>query len=36
MIGMNFINFVILVVISILLGLAVWTEALRQAGFTFF
>ena len=29
MIGMNFINFVILVVISILLGLAVWTEALR-------
>ena len=36
MVGMNFIRFIILVVISILLGLAVWAEVLRQTGLTVF
>ena len=36
MVGMNFIHFVILAVISLLLGLAVWAEVLRQTGLTVF
>ncbi len=35
-VGMNFIHVVILAVLSLLLGLAVWAEVLRQTGLTVF